>query len=202
MSTDSSPSSAEDLLQAFSVNTLTTDNLVVAFVGAERALLERVQRRAVASAQGVDTTDLALKLGGDRLLLLVQMHEKLGRTLRLTIALKRRIETGWPRRGEADDRRAMARRQVERSVGDKIRAERGEAAERLLRELHERLWDPGVEAMLDSMPIEDVIAAIAREFAAVKTEVDAWVPPPLSSRGMRLLLRMSLRQTLTLLSPG
>ncbi len=169
----SSLSSAEDLLQAFAVNTMALDAVVIELAQAERALVARVQARAAGlSAQDADTTDLALRLAGERMPGLVQVHERLGRSLRLTLALKRRIETGWPRRGEADDRRAMARRQVEQAVGARIRAEFDEPAERL-RLLEKRLWDPGLEAMLDSMPVEDVIAEIGRALL----EVAGWAAP-------------------------
>ena len=173
----SSFSSAEDLLQAFAVNTMALDAVVIELAQAERALVARVQARAAGlSVQDADTTDLALRLAGERMPGLVQVHERLGRSLRLTLALKRRIETGWPRRGEADDRRAMARRQVEQAVGARIRAEFDEPAERL-RLLEERLWDPGLEAMLDSMPVEAVIAEIGRALTAVGAEVTGWGGP-------------------------
>ncbi len=173
----SSLSSAEDLLQAFAVNTMALDAVVIELAQAERALLARVQARGGGLAvRDVDTTDLALRLAGERVPGLVRMHERLGRSLRLTLALKRRIETGWPRRGEADDRRAMARRQVEQAVGARIRAEFDEPAERL-RLLEERLWDPGLEAMLDSMPVEDVIAEIGRGLTAVEAELAGWTGP-------------------------
>ena len=173
----SAQSSAEDLLQAFALNTMALDAVVIELAQAERALVARVQARAGgASVQDADTTDLALRLAGERMPGLVQMHERLGRALRLTLALKRRIATGWPRRGEADDRRALARRQVERAVSARIRAEFDEPAERL-RVLEERLWDPGVEAMLDSMPVADVIAEIGRELMAAQAEVAGWAAP-------------------------
>ena len=158
----SSSSSAEDLLQAFAVNTMALDAVVIELAQAERALVARVQARAAGlSVQDADTTDLALRLAGERM---------------PGLALKRRIETGWPRRGEADDRRAMARRQVEQAVGARIRAEFDEPAERL-RLLEERLWDPGLEAMLDSMPVEDVIAEIGRALLAIRVEVAGWAAP-------------------------
>ena len=173
----SAQSSAEDLLQAFALNTMALDAVVIELAQAERALVARVQARACGSSvQDADTTDLALRLAGERMPGLVQMHERLGRALRLTLALQRRIATGWPRRGAADDRRALARRQVERAVGARIRAECDEPAERL-RVLEERLWDPGVEAMLDSMPVADVIAEIGRELAAAQAEVAGWGAP-------------------------
>ena len=170
-------SSAEDLLQAFAVNTMALDAVVIELAQAERALVARVQAWAAGlSVQDADTTDLALQLAGERMPGLVQMHERLGRSLRLTLALRRRIETGWPRRGEADDRRVRARRQVEQAVGARIRAEFDEPAERL-RLLEERLWDPGLEAMLDSMPVEAVIAEIGRGLTAVEAEVAGWTAP-------------------------
>ncbi len=170
-------SSAEDLLQAFAVNTMALDAVVVGLAQAERALVAKVQAGADGSSvREFDTTDLALRLAGERVPGLVQMHERLGRTLRLTLALQRRIETGWPRRGEVDDRRAMARRQVERAVGAQIRAAFDEPAERL-RMLEERLWDPGVEAMLVSMPVEDLIAEIGRELTAARAEVASLASP-------------------------
>jgi hypothetical protein len=178
MNTDSSShQSAESLLQAFAVRTLDLDEVVLEFAQTERTLLRQVQARATESPQKVDTTDLGLHLGGPRLELLVKLHERLGRTLRVTLALQRRIETGWPRRSAADERRAVARRKVERAVSARIREEFDEPAEQLLRDLHEKLWDPELEEMLDSLPVDEVIAVIARDFAAAREELAGLKPP-------------------------
>jgi hypothetical protein len=173
----SSHPSAESLLQAFAETTLAMNSVVVEFAETERALLRQVQARATESPQKVDTTDLGLHLGGPRLELLVKLHERLGRTLRVTLALQRRIETGWPRRSAADERRAVARRKVERAVSARIREEFDEPAEQLLRDLREKLWDPEVEEMLDSLPVDEVIAVIARDFAAAQAELAGLKPP-------------------------
>ena len=78
------------------------------------------------------------------------------------MALIQRIEAGWPRRGGSDDRRAMARRQIARGVGERIaRHAEGEAAERLFDDLHERLDAMEFGGDLDR-PVDEVIDAICR----------------------------------------
>jgi hypothetical protein len=167
------PFSADALLQQFAANTMAVDGLVVEMCAAERALMAAVAQKALQTK--ADTTDLALQLAGPRAQALVRAHERLGRSLRLTLALRQRIAAGWPK-PRADDSRSMKRRQVERALRDRVGD--GEEREQLLAEINERLTEPDIEAMLDSQPVEEVIEAIGRELQAVRQEVQAIPPAP------------------------
>ena len=111
----------------------------------------------------VDAADAALALCSPRIAVAGQNFERVSRAVRRTVALIARLEAGWPRRGGADDRRAMARRQVARRVGEVIAREAaGETAERLFDDLDERLDLMEAEGGLDG-PVEEVIAGICRD---------------------------------------
>ncbi len=89
-----------------------------------------------------------------------QTYERVARAVRRTLALVKRIEAGWPRRGGSDDRRTMARRQVARGVGERIaRHADGERAERLFDDLNERLEAMDFDGGLDR-PVQAVIEAL------------------------------------------
>jgi hypothetical protein len=111
----------------------------------------------------VDTADTALKQASIRVAETTQSFERAARAVRRTVALIGRLDAGWPRRSRVDDRQAMARRQIARTVGERIaRHAYGEAAERLFDDLHEKLDGLEADGGLDG-PAGDVIAAICRD---------------------------------------
>ncbi len=139
---------------------------VVAIVTAE--LPERlddagsmIEAREAGSA--VDSAETALANASARIGSAAQAFDRASRAVRRTVALIQRIDSGWPRRGGSDDHRALVRRQVARSVGERIaRHHDGEAAERLFDDLTERLDALELDGELDG-PAEMVIAQLCRE---------------------------------------
>ena len=142
------------------------DGKIVALLAAE--LPARIaNHESITEAQlaglSVDAADAALKPAAERVAAGLTF-ERVSRAVRRTAALMQRIESGWPRRGGSDDRRAMARRQVARSVGEAItRRADGEAAERLFDDLAERLDALELDGSLEDRPAEVIVAAICRE---------------------------------------
>jgi hypothetical protein len=89
---------------------------------------------------------------------------RVSRAVRLTVLLAERLDRGWARRGAADDRVAMARRQIARGVEDAIeRTADGERAERLTEALADRLESLDVETELADRPAEEIIREICRD---------------------------------------
>lgn len=86
------------------------------------------------------------------------------RAIRRTVLLAERIDQGWARRGIADDRQAMARRQIERGVMDAIgREANGSRAEHLADALAERLDRPEMLDEIALRPAAEIIEAVCRE---------------------------------------
>ena len=99
---------------------------------------------ALAEGQAVDAVQAATLVAVPRVEVLARALDRISRSVRRSIALRRRLEAGWLGAGSVDDRAAMVRRQVARSVGEAIRRESdGEAAERLFDELAERMGGTG-----------------------------------------------------------
>ena len=118
---------------------------------------------AAASGQGVDAVAAAMAQAVPRTEILARALDRLSRSVRRTVALRRRMQAGWPR-AAADDRQAMLRRQVARGVTNRIRQEcDGEAAERLFDELNEQLHDPGLDEEILAHPVEQVVQRICRD---------------------------------------
>jgi len=91
--------------------------------------------------------------------------------------LAERLDRGWARRGVADDRIAMARRQIARGVEDAIeRTADGERAERLTEALADRLESLDVETELADRPAEEIIREICRDLGLDPNRMA--VPPP------------------------
>ncbi len=89
---------------------------------------------------------------------------RVSRAVRLTVLLAERLDRGWARRGLADDRHSMARRQIAHGVAEAIGREAdGERAQRLTDALAERLERLDVEAELGAGTVEQTIAAICRD---------------------------------------
>jgi hypothetical protein len=115
------------------------------------------------SGFAVDTAEAALAQSTPRIATAAQAFERVSRAVRRTAALMQRIECGWPRHAGSDDRRAMARRQIARSVGEVIaRQAHGEAAERLFDDLAERLDRLELDGGLEQ-PVNIVVAEICRD---------------------------------------
>ena len=142
---------------------------------------------AVAAGQGVDAVNAAMAQAVPRAEVLARAFDRVSRSVRRTVALKRRMQAGWPRAGSAndrsDDRAAMVRRQVARGVAEAIRREsEGDAAERLFDELAERLDETGFAEEALALPVEDVVRRICRDLglagAAVRQLGGALPPVP------------------------
>ncbi len=89
---------------------------------------------------------------------------RVSRAVRLTVLLAERLDRGWARRGLADDRHSMARRQIAHGVAEAIgREAEGERAQRLTDALAERLERLDVEAELGAGTVGQTIAAICRD---------------------------------------
>ena len=126
----------------------------------------------------VDAAEDALSKASPRIAAAAQAFDRVSRAVRRTAALVRRLECGWPRRGGSDDRQAMARRQIARSVGERITGQSdGEAAERLFDDLAERLDALDLAGALDQ-PVEAVIAEICRELGLEAARMTVRVPLP------------------------
>ncbi len=123
---------------------------------------------AAATGQAIDDTTAAMAQAVPHTNTLARALDQLSRSLRRTLALKQRIQAGWPRARAADDRPAMLRRQVARGVTTMIRhAADGDAAERLFDDLYERLDDPAWADDLQSLPVEEVVRRICRDLGLV-----------------------------------
>jgi hypothetical protein len=102
---------------------------------------------------------------------------RVSRALRLTMLLAERLDRGWATRGLADNRFAMARRQIARGVEDAIGREAdGERAEQLTKALAERLESLDVENELGNRPLEEIIREISRELGLAKAKITACPP--------------------------
>jgi hypothetical protein len=89
---------------------------------------------------------------------------RVSRGIRLTVMLMERFDRGWARRGEADDRHAMARRQIARGVADAIgREAEGERGVSLNAALAERLEALDTEGGIGDRSVQAVIDEICRE---------------------------------------
>ena len=133
---------------------------------------------AVAAGQGVDAVTEAMAGGVPRMEVLARALDRVSRSVRRCVALKRRLAAGWPRAG-ADDRAAMVRRQVARGVTDAIRCRaEGEAAERLFDELAERLDEPELEAELSALPVAEVVRRVCRDLGLAGAGVAEVLGPP------------------------
>ena len=133
---------------------------------------------ATAAGQGVDAMDTAMAVAVKRVEVLARAFDRMSRSVRRTVALRRRMAAGWTGAGRADDRPAMVRRQVARKVGEAIAREaEGDAAERLFDELAERLEEPGRDAELLALPVEEVVRRVCRDLGLAVGSVAAVAVP-------------------------
>ena len=134
---------------------------------------------------------------------------RVARSVRLTVAMAERIDRSWARRSAADDRQAMARRQVVRGVAEAIerKLERklarelehelgGEAAgsgtgareterERLTEAFEERLERLDEGWALGDRPAEEIIAEICRDLGLDAARMTVRPPLPEAARFTR-----------------
>ena len=155
------PFDADALLAEAAAHTMRAIRVVSRVMEVEQAAIEvaaawlPATHRAPASlaeaadaGRAADAITAATGPAAPRLALLSRAMDRLTRSLRYTIALKQRLQAGWPRPRAADDRPAMLRRQVARGVTSMIRhaapgEENAEPAERLFRELYAPPRRPG-----------------------------------------------------------
>jgi len=102
---------------------------------------------------------------------------RVSRAIRLTVLLAERLDRGWATRGLADNRFAMARRQIARGVEDAIGREAdGERAEQLTEALAEQLESLDVENELSNRPPEEIIREISRELGLAQAQMTSFPP--------------------------
>ncbi len=119
---------------------------------------------AAEAGLALDGAEAVLAKAGPRVAELARAFDRVSRSVRRTVALGKRLEAGWPVRAAADTRGAMVRRQVGQRVAEAIRqSATGEAAERLFDELAERLEDPALEAEIETLPVEAIVARVRRD---------------------------------------
>ena len=89
-------------------------------------------------------------------------YARVSRAIRLTILLAERLDRGWARGSNVDDRQTMARRQITRAVQDAIAREtEGEHADDLTVALTERL--ESLDTEFPNRSAEEIIALICRD---------------------------------------
>jgi hypothetical protein len=89
---------------------------------------------------------------------------QVSRAIRRTVLLAERMDQGWARPGRADNRHAMARRQIARGVADAIASEAdGTRKERLTEALAERLDALDEVEEIGSRPAEEIVREICRD---------------------------------------
>jgi hypothetical protein len=104
---------------------------------------------------------------------------RVSRAVRLTVLLAERLDRGWARGREADDRPAMARRQIARGVADAIgRKAESERAARLTGALAERLEALDTEAGIGNRSVEEIIGAICRDLGLDPVRMTVRSPLP------------------------
>jgi hypothetical protein len=123
---------------------------------------------AIAADEAACAAGEARQAGAARTEIVAAAFAQVSRAIRRTILLAERMDRGWARPVRADDRQAMARRQIVRAMGDAIaRDPDAEEAERL-----DTLDDIG------GRTAEDIIREICRDL-----KVDpAFVPSEVAAR--------------------
>ena len=155
--------------------------------GAEPASLSEAQTFGLS----LDAVAEVMAAAVPRVAKLAHALERVSRLVRRAVALRQRMQAGWPRARMADDRPAMVRRQVKRGVAEVIRrvSDSEETAERLFDDLYDRLEDPALEQALLDWPVVEIVRQICRELGLGTGELrkvggDA-VPGADASRGER-----------------
>jgi hypothetical protein len=111
---------------------------------------------------------------------------QVARAVRRTVLLAERLDRGWARRSVADDRHAMARRQIARGVADAIERVADPArAEQLTDALAERMDSPDTLDEIGTRPAEEIIADICRELGVDPARMGPLIPDDSLSRSSR-----------------
>jgi hypothetical protein len=119
---------------------------------------------AEAAADAIDRVTTALAGVVTRLDVLARAQDRLSRSVRLSVALRRRLQTGWTGASASDNRAAMQKRQVKNGVGEKIRREAAEReTEDLFAGLDEHLADPDLDKEIQATSVEAVVDRICRD---------------------------------------
>jgi hypothetical protein len=104
---------------------------------------------------------------------------RVARSIRLTVAMAERLDRGWARRSAADDRHAMAKRQIARGVEDAItRTAQGEEAAALRERLTDRLDSPDWEDLLEDRDPQEVMDIICRDIGLDPVRMTVRSPLP------------------------
>jgi hypothetical protein len=181
---------------------LTVARMVTRVAEAETALADAAAQVNAAEGASPMPTSLAEAIEADRAAaaaaearhtvvaradIVTRAFARIARCIRLTVAQAERLDRGWARPTKADDRRAMAKRQVARGVAEVIAREaEGERAERLRESLTERLDSPDWEDEFEDLPVEEVITRICRDFGLdpVRGTVKSPLPRDISQAEM------------------
>jgi hypothetical protein len=119
---------------------------------------------AIAADQAASAAAEARRDAVGRAEVVAACFTQVSRAIRRTVMLAERLDRGWARPCGADNRHAMARRQIVRAVSDAIaRDADGEAAEGLTEAFRERLDSLDRLDEIGDRPIEDIIREICRD---------------------------------------
>ena len=160
---------------------------------ATASIADGVPALATSLAEAIEADQAAAAAGEARRAVIARTEivaaafARTARAIRRTIFLAERLDRGWARPTNADNRQAMARRQIARAVSDAIAGEaEGDRAERLTESLMERLDSLDTLDDVTSRPAEDIIRDICRDLGLdparmpplPATEPAAASPPP------------------------
>ncbi|WP_158742902.1 hypothetical protein [Acidisphaera sp. L21] len=145
------------------------------------SLAEAIEADRVAVAAGEARRDAV-----GRTEIVAAAFAQVSRAIRRTVLLAERLDRGWARPGGADDRHAMARRQIARAVSDAIaRDADAERAERLTGALRERLDSLDTLDDIGNRPAEEIIREICRDLGVDPGQLDATVASPPGDANVR-----------------
>ena len=188
MSHDLPPTSLTDMLIDLAALGMRAARLVVGMMEIEQAAADiaaaDLPKAGAIPASVTEATLIGLSLDQvtqlmagavPRIERLARVFERASRAVRRSVALKQRIEAGWPRIGRADDRAAMVQRQAARGTAEVIRrtSESDDTAERLFDDLADRLDDPWMEQALLDPPVDDVVRSIRGDLGVVADDLRA-----------------------------
>ena len=104
-------------------------------------------------------------------------YARVSRAIRLTILLAERLDRGWARGSNVDDRQTMAKRQIARTIHDAIAREtEGEHADNLTIALTERL--ESLDSEFPNRSAEEIIAIICRDLGLDPARMTVQPPVP------------------------
>jgi len=185
--TANAPEAFRDALAELVQIGLSVARLVGRVAEAETALAEAASRVGAAEGASALADSLAEAIEADRAAaaaaearhtvvartaVVSEAFARVSRAIRLTVLLAERLDRGWARRIVADDRNAMARRQIARGVADAIgREAEGERAEQLTEALADRLEALDIETELADRSAEEIIRQICCDLGLGRTTI-------------------------------